>query len=346
MGISFKYSKNFLDKVDRSAPPLARSILDTIGKTPMVELSNLVKELDLHPHSRILLKLEQFNPGLSIKDRIALHMIQQAESKGLLSPGQTVIELTSGSTGTGLAIVCASKGYPFVAVMSIGNSNERVVMMRAFGAEVHLVPQSQGSVPGTVNNHDLELVEKETQRLQKELGAFRCDQFTLESNYKTHYKYTAEEIYEQAGGNVAAFCNVVGTGGTFLGTSKLLKERYYGLECYVVEPETASFLGTGQVINPSHKIQGVGYGLPFNKLQFNLENEDFIDGYIAVSDEDAAHYANLLAKCEGIFVGYSSGCNIAAAVQLLQGKFEGKTIVCFACDSGLKYISTNLWEGL
>jgi cysteine synthase A len=189
------------------------SVCGAIGNTPLVELSRLTRGLE----GRILAKLEYLNPGFSKKDRIALQMIEEAESDGTLKPGQTVVELTSGNTGTGLSIVCAVTGHPFVAVMSKGNSTERARMMRAFGAEVILIDQLPGSMPGQVSGGDLALVEEATQRITQERNAFRADQFQLPSSSRAHYLHTAPEILTQAAGKVDVFCDYVGSGSTFGG---------------------------------------------------------------------------------------------------------------------------------
>src|SRR5215471_2320182 len=185
------------------------SVIETIGNTPLVELQRYSKRLD----GRILAKLENLNPGASKKDRIARQIIEDAEQSGELLPGQTVVELTSGNTGTGLAIVCGVKGYPFVAVMSAGNTPERAVMMRALGAEVVLAPQAPGSVIGQVSGDDLALVEEETQRIVKERNAFRADQFHRVSNFRAHYLHTGPEILAQSPYPIDLFCDFVGSGG-------------------------------------------------------------------------------------------------------------------------------------
>src|SRR5512134_2105618 len=192
---------------------LLDSVLAAIGNTPLVELSRITRGVE----GRILAKLEYLNPGFSKKDRIARQMIEEAEASGELRPGQTVVELTSGNTGTGLAIVCGVKGYRFVAVMSRGNSLERARMMRALGAEVVLVEQAPGSVPGQVSGADLALVENETQGIVEARGAFRADQFRLAGNMRAHYLQTGPEILRQTGGRFEAFCDFVGTGGSFAG---------------------------------------------------------------------------------------------------------------------------------
>ncbi|MCP3907434.1 MAG: cysteine synthase family protein, partial [Oceanicoccus sp.] len=198
---------------------LLRSAIEAIGNTPVVELSRLTQNLD----GRIVAKLEFLNPGYSKKDRIARQIIEDAENEGLLKPGQPVIELTSGNTGTGLAIVCAVKGYPFIAVMSRGNSIERARMMKALGAEVVLVDQRPESTPGQVSGVDLELVNERAIELATKRNAFRADQFELAGSWRAHYKNTGPEILEQVG-QIDAFCDFVGSGGSFAGCSKFFKE--------------------------------------------------------------------------------------------------------------------------
>jgi cysteine synthase A len=314
---------------------LVPSAVEAIGNTPLVELGRLAADVE----GRILAKLEYLNPGFSKKDRIALQMIQDAEAQGLIKPGDTVVELTSGNTGTGLAIVCGVKGYKFVAVMSRGNSIERARMMRALGAEVVLVDQLPESVPGQVSGGDLELVEQETQRIVRERGAFRADQFELESNFRAHYLYTGPEILQQTGGEIDAFCDFAGTGGTFAGCATAFKEHNAQIQCFLVEPLGAAILAGQAVTYPNHRIQGGGYSMPHLKML----RPGLIDGYLQVSDQEAIDMARRLARQEGVFAGFSSGANAAAAMQLLQGPCRGATIVTMMCDSGLKYLSTDLW---
>jgi cysteine synthase len=314
---------------------LLPSVLQAIGQTPLVELSRLAEGLD----GRILAKLEYLNPGYSKKDRIALQMIEEAEASGVLTPGQYVVELTSGNTGTGLAIVCAVKGYRFVAVMSKGNSMERARMMRALGAEVVLVEQLPGSIPGQVSGGDLALVEVETQRIVQERKAFRADQFHLASNARAHYLYTGPEILEQVGERFDAFCDFAGTGGSFAGCSAIFKERDPSIKCYLVEPDGAAVVSGALVTNPNHRIQGGGYSMGILPLLESIK----IDGFLQVSDMEAIDFAQRLARQEGIFAGFSSGANVAAAVQLLRDEFRGGTVVVLLNDSGLKYLSTDLW---
>jgi len=315
---------------------LLASAIEAIGDTPLVELSRLTKGLD----GRILAKLDYLNPGFSKKDRIARQIVEDAEAEGRLKPGQTVVELTSGNTGTGLAIVCGIKGYPFVAVMSKGNSMERARMMSALGAEVVLVDQLSDSKPGQVSGGDLELVEREAQLIVAERNAFRADQFRLAGNFRAHYLHTGPEFIKQSGGVIDAFCDFVGTGGSFAGCAAAFKEHNPSIRCFVVEPDGGAALAGEPVTNPNHRIQGGGYSMP----SLPLLRPEHIDGYLKVADTEAVYIARRLARAEGIFAGFSSGANVAAALHLLRTSFRSKTIAVILCDSGLKYLSTDLWE--
>ncbi len=311
------------------------SAIEAIGNTPLVRLSRLTKALD----GQLLAKLDYLNPGLSKKDRIARQIIEDAESQGRLKPGQTVVELTSGNTGTGLAIVCGIKGYPFVAVMSKGNSMERARMMSALGAEVVLVDQLPGAKPGQVSGGDLKRVEIEAQRIVDDRHAFRADQFRLTGNFRAHYLHTGPEFVRQSGGNIDAFCDFVGTGGSFAGCAAAFKAHNASIQCFVVEPSGAAVLANEPVTYPNHRIQGGGYAMP----DLPLLRPDHIDGYLQVTDSQAVDMARRLAREEGIFAGFSSGANVAAGLHLLRTSFKGKTVAVILCDSGLKYLSTDLW---
>jgi cysteine synthase A len=308
--------------------------LGAIGHTPLIALDRLTAGRS----GRILLKLEYFNPGYSIKDRIALQIVEDAERAGRLRPGQTIVELTSGNTGTGLAVVCAVKGYPLIAVMSEGNSVERRRMLRALGARVELVPQAPGAVPGQVSREDLDLVEQRTSELVDELGAFRADQFNNPSNVRAHELGTGAELWEQTGGRVDAFVGTVGTAGTFMGIARALKGRNPAIQTFAVEPASAPFLAGGEIRSTSHKIQGAGYALipP-------LWDSAYCDGYIGISDDDAIGVARRLAREEGVFAGFSTGANVAAALVVLETLPVDAVVATTANDSGLKYLSTDLF---
>ena len=315
-----------------------QSALEAIGHTPLVRLDRFTRNRDLQ--GTILAKLDYLNPGFSKKDRAALGAIEHAEAAGMLSPGQTVVELTSGNMGTGLAIVCSIRGYPFIAVMSRGNSPERARMMRALGAEVVLVDQTPGSIPGQVSGEDLELVELEARRLTEIHGGYRVDQFRREGALLAHYRTTGPEIWSQADGRLDGFCDFLGSGGTYAGVTRFLKEKNEAIRCYAIEPEGAAAVSGEDVTGPDHPIQGGGYAIP--DLAFMRDVP--VDGYLTVSGEEARLAARALAAEEGIFGGYSAGANLAAAARLLAGEMRGRTIAIMICDSGLKYLSTDLFE--
>ncbi len=307
---------------------------EAIGHTPLIELRRICADMD----GMVLAKCEFLSPGGSKKDRIARQMIDDAEAAGLLSPGSTVVEVTSGNTGCGLAIVCAVRGYRFVCVMSRAASLERVRMMRVLGAEVLLVDQAPESPPGQVGRRDLELVEQAAAHYCREHDAVRVDQFHWESNRRAHYLGTGREIWEQADGAIDAFVEFVGTGGTFAGVSAALKERNPDIRCYIVEPQSASYFGCHEYLGP-HRIAGGGYA-----RDLELIDHSMVEGYIPVNDEAAIQTARRLAAREGLFVGTSSGANVAAALDLLRGRERGSRIVVVLTDTGLKYLSTPLFD--
>lgn len=317
------------------------SVLGAIGGTPSVWLDRLVARRGLS--GRILAKLDYLNPGFSKKDRAALGVIEAAELSGDLVAGQCVVELTSGNMGTGLAIVCGIKGYPFVAVMSRGNSIERARMMAALGAEVVLVDQAHGSVPGEVSGADLALVEAEAQRIVAERGAFRADQFRHSGNPGAHEAGTARELWLESDGSLTCFADFAGSGGTCAGVMRGLRRVAPAVRGYVVEPSGAAVLSGAAPDQPDqigHPIQGGGYAMP----DLDLLRGVSVDGYVQVTGEEARQTARDLAREEGIFAGFSAGANVAAALQLLAGPEAGGTIGVIMCDSGLKYLSTDLWD--
>jgi cysteine synthase A len=317
---------------------IRKSVLECIGNTPIVDISRLCEKYGVE--GKILVKLEMMNPGASKKDRIALYMIEEAERKGLLKPGQTVVEETSGNTGNGLAVVCAVKGYPFVAAMSKGNSLERMQMRKGLGADLLLVDQLPTSPKGSVTGADLKKVEEAAIEFAEKNGAFLANQFYNPDNSAAHEKGTAREIWEQTDGRIDYFVDFVGTGGTYAGTAKGLKTYNKNIKCFVVEPEKGGVYGGHTPCeNPIHVIQGGGYA-----VKRELVDEGNVDGSILISDEECTRTTRDLAAVEAIFGGFSTGANVCAAIKLLQGEARGKTIVCLANDTGLKYLSTKLYQ--
>jgi len=318
---------------------IMKNVLETIGNTPLVNLERLVKHWQLD--GRILAKLDNLNPTGSKKDRIALGMIRAAERKGLLKPGQTVIEETSGNTGNGLALVCSLLGYPFIAVMSKGNSIERVRISQALGAKVVRVDQAPGSKPGAVSSADMDLVMAETERLTKELGAFYVGQFSNADNALSQ-ETTGDEMWEQSGGKIDAIADFIGTGGGFTGIAASMRRHSPNVRCYVVEPANVPYYGKNDKNTPKeggHRIQGGGYGREIPFLDRSL-----ITDCVSITDDEAIECVRLLSSMEGIFCGFSSGAHAAAARKLLQGSEKGKTVAIVICDTGLKYLSTDLYS--
>ena len=312
------------------------SILGAIGNTPFVALDRMGSDLGVK--ARVFAKLEYFSPGGSIKDRVALRIIDDAEKSGRLRPGQPVVELTSGNTGIGLAVACAVRHHPFTAVMSAGNSPERSRIMRALGARVVLVPQTRGGAPGQVTGDDLKLVEKRTASLAKEERAFRADQFNNPSNPAAHREGTGEEIWGQSSGRIDAFVAIAGTSGTFTGTSAALKSHNPKIRCYVVEPRQARVLAGKRVMSQKHKLQGAGYA-----LVPKIWDPSLCDGYLGVSDSEAVRAARLLARTEGILCGFTGGANVAASFKFAKRLGPGSVVATVIPDTGLKYLSTDLF---
>ena len=308
-------------------PPLFPDATSAIGHTPVVELSRMRDILG----GTVYLKLEMMNPGGSKKDRIALRMIDDAK----LRRGTPVVELTSGNTGTGLAIVCAARGLPFTAVMSAGNSRERRVMMEALGATVELVQQAPGSMPGRVSGADLALVEARKKQLAAAMSAYVPDQFGNRSNVLAHEEGTGPELWEAVGPKMDAFVDFVGSAGTFVGVARCLKPK--GIRCYAIEPAGAPVLAGGSVSNANHPIQGGGYA-----FKPPLWDASLADGYLTVSGDEALRWTRLLARHEGIYAGFSTGANLAGASRLLR-EGQAKAVAALANDTGMKYLSTELW---
>ncbi|MDR2568693.1 MAG: cysteine synthase family protein [Oscillospiraceae bacterium] len=311
------------------------SIIQAIGKTPLLRLDRMVKQYELS--GCIFAKLEHMNPSFSKKDRIALGMVEEAERKGLLKPGQPVLEMTSGNTGTGVALVCAAKGYRFICVLSRGNSIERVKMISRFGGEVVLVDQAPGAIKGKVSGADLDLVEIEAERLVKETGAFYLKQFNSSDNALSQ-EVAANEVWEQSDGCIQVFADFIGTGGTFEGYARAFKRHDPTVRTYVVEPYGCAYYKGEIIEGESHGIQGGGYAKELVNIDRTL-----IDGSVTVTHDEAVDMTRKLAEAEGIFAGYSSGANVMAAVKLLREQEKGKNICVVINDCGLKYMSTDLF---
>jgi cysteine synthase A len=306
------------------------SVLDLIGRTPLIDLSRVHHGKP----GRVLAKCEFMNPGGSMKDRAALRIVRDAEADGRLRPGQTVVEMTSGNMGAGLAVACGATGHSFVAVMSRGNSPARRAQMEAFGAEVVLVDQVDGS-PGRVTGADIAAAVDQAMALTQERGAFYVDQFNNRSGVAAHESTTGPEIWEQTDGKLDAFVCVVGTGASLVGVTKCLRGRSPGVKVYAVEPARSRPLAGLAIESPQHVLQGTGYGtVPPACWDFTA------DGYLAVTDDEATACQRDLGRLEGLFVGLSSAANVAAASKLAASGTLGEnpTIVTLLCDTGLKYI--------
>lgn len=306
--------------------PIYANILDLVGRTPLLDLSGLVRSKNLN--ARILGKLESFNPGHSVKDRAALGMIRAAERDGLLKAGGTIVEPTSGNTGIGLALVARRLGYKAVLTMPDSMSVERRQTLKAFGAELVLTPGAQG-MKGAITK---------AEELVREIpGAYMPMQFKNPANAQAHYESTGPEIWQDTEGGVDVFVAGVGTGGTVSGTGRYLKERNGAVRIVAVEPATSPVL-SGGAAGP-HKIQGIGAGfVP------ELYDASVVDEVLPVANEDAFAAARLVSKTDGVLVGISSGAALAAAVALAERpELQGKTIVVLLPDTGERYLSTPLF---
>lgn len=297
----------------------ANNILETIGNTPHVRLKNLF------PDHEVWIKLEKNNPGASIKDRIALAMVEDAEEKGILKPGSTIIEPTSGNTGIGLAMIAAVKKYKLILVMPESMSVERRQIMVAYGADFVLTPKGQG-MSGSI--------EKAKDLVKEIRNSWMPLQFENESNPEIHRKTTALEIIKDFPEGFDYMITGVGSGGHITGVGEVLKSKFKDLRIYAVEPQESHVLSGG---NPaSHLIQGIGSGfIP------KVINPEIIDDSILISKKEAFHYVRLSAKKEGLFVGISTGASLAAIVKKLKDIPKGFKILSFAYDSGDKYLSVN-----
>ncbi|MFZ5645169.1 MAG: cysteine synthase A [Bacillota bacterium] len=303
---------------------IVETITELVGSTPILRLNNFGREAS----AELLAKLEYFNPGGSVKDRIALNMIARAEEIGLISRESVIIEPTSGNTGIGLAMVCASRGYRLVLTMPETMSKERRDLLRAYGAEIVLTPGKEG-MSGAIREAE-ELAGKTP-------GSFIPGQFVNPNNPEIHRLTTAEEIWRDTGGNVDFFVAGVGTGGTITGVGSVLKERKPGIRLIAVEPSDSRVLSGGKP--GPHKIQGIGAGFVPDVLDVNL-----LDEIIPVTFEDAVEAARRMAKEEGLLVGISSGAAAHAALSIaLKSENKDKTVLVLLPDTGERYLTTTLF---
>ena len=310
------------------AEKIYASVQELIGRTPLMEIGNIEREEGLE--ARVLVKLEYLNPAGSVKDRIAKNMIEDAEEKGLLKPGATIIEPTSGNTGIGLAAIAASKGYRLILTMPETMSVERRNILKAYGAEIVLTEGARGMTGA---------IEK-AEELAKEIpGSFLTRQFENPANPAMHRKTTGPEIWEDTDGKVDILVAGVGTGGTITGTGEYLKSKNPQVKVVAVEPSDSPVLSKGTA--GPHKIQGIGAGFVPKAL-----NTEIYDEILALGSEESFAAAKLLAHKEGILVGISSGAALHGAIELAKRpENKGKTIVVILPDSGDRYYSTPLFEG-
>ena len=304
---------------------VVKNILHTIGSSPLVEISQKLNK----GKARILAKVEYFNPGGSVKDRIALSMVEAAEKAGDLRPGATIIEPTSGNTGVGLALVSAVRGYKLILTMPETMSVERRKLAAAYGAQIVLTPGSLG-MKGAID---------EAERLRRSTpGSVILQQFENPANPDFHYLTTGPEVFAATGGDIAAFVAGVGTGGTITGTGRFLKEKVPNVKIAAVEPDESPVLSGGK--GGMHKIQGIGAGFIPKVMDVTV-----LDEVIRVSSRDAGETARAAAACDGLLVGISSGAALWAAIELSKRpEFEGKTIVALLPDTGERYLSTWLFD--
>jgi len=303
------------------AMKIAKNITQLIGRTPLVELERINKLHGTH----LIAKLEFFNPLSSIKDRIALSMIEEAEQKGILNKDSIIVEPTSGNTGIGLAYICAYKGYKLILTMPETMSIERQQLLKAFGTELILTSGSTGMASAIQAAEDI---------VKKNPNAFMPMQFKNMSNPAIHEKTTAKEIWEDTQGNVSAIIAGIGTGGTISGIGKFFKTHKPDTQIIAYEPENSAVIAGGKA--GAHKIQGIGAGfIPSTFLS------KYIDSTVSVSDADAYKYTRLLANQEGIFAGISSGATVSAALQLINSdELSNEPTVLIFPDSGERYVST------
>jgi cysteine synthase A len=300
-----------------------------IGNTPLIRLERIVEP----GCAEIYVKYEAGNPTGSMKDRMALSMIEGAERRGELKPGGTVVEYTGGSTGSSLAMICASKGYKAHFVCSDAFAEEKLQTMRAFGAELELIPSENGLITAKL----IDDMIARANELSKAPNTFRTDQFNNVDN-RNAYHQMAREIISVLGKNIDEFITGVGTGGSFSGNSEVFKKEIPGIRCIAIEPENVRALSGGN-ISGSHKLEGIGTGFVPSICRLDLADE-----IVAVSDKDAVETARKLAKLEGILGGTSSGANVWAAIQRARQIGPGKKIVTIIVDSGMKYLMGELYR--
>ena len=306
---------------------LVKHAYELVGNTPLLELTKIEEKLQLK--AKIYAKVEYFNPAGSVKDRIALAMIEDAESKKLLKEGSVIIEPTSGNTGIGLASIAVMKGYRVVLTMPESMSIERRKLLKAYGAEIVLTPAADGMKGAIAKAKELN---------ENTPNSIILGQFVNPSNPRIHYETTGPEIYRDLNGKVDVFVAGVGTGGTISGTGKYLKEQNPNIEVVAVEPASSPVLSEGH--GGPHKIQGIGAGFVPDTLDTKVYNK-----VVTVANEDAFEYGRLIGKTEGILVGISSGAALKAAVELAKlDEYKGKNIVVLLPDSGDRYLSTALFE--
>ncbi len=304
-----------------------KKITELVGGTPLLEIENIEKEEQLE--AKIYAKLEYFNPGGSVKDRVAKAMIDDAEEKGILKPGSVIIEPTSGNTGIGLASVAAARGYRLIIAMPETMSIERRNLMKAYGAELVLTDGAKG-MKGAI--------EKANELAAEIPGSFIPSQFTNPANPEIHSRTTGVEIWDDTDGKVDIFVAGVGTGGTVSGVGKYLKSKNPNVKIVAVEPKGSPVLSEGKA--GPHKIQGIGAGFIPETLDTKIYDE-----VITVENEDAFTYGRLMAKTEGVLVGISSGAALWAAIQLAKRpENKGKTIVALLPDTGERYLSTPMFS--
>lgn len=306
---------------------MKENILEYVGKTPLVRLSNIINRHSLC--ANVIVKIEAFNPGGSAKDRVALNMVLKAEKEGRIKPGATIIEPTSGNTGIGLALVSAVRGYHLILTMPETMSIERRKLVAAYGAEVVLTPGAEG-MKGAI---------AKAEELQNSIeGSIIMGQFDNPDNTEAHYLTTGPEIWHDTDGKVDVFIAGIGTGGTISGTGKYLKEQNLDIQIIGIEPANSPFLTEGR--SGAHGLQGIGAG-----FKPSILNVDVIDKFVTVKEDDAYSAARLLAKEEGILAGISSGAVMHVALQLAkQPENAGKNIVVLLPDTGERYLSTELWS--